>query len=252
MAIAVDASTPAVATQTSATTATCTSASFTPPAGAVIFVLYAGNAAASETTTAPTITDNRGAPLTYTLINHRNRGDTLPVSGSSGQAAMWRAVVTTSAAMTITTTTSAASGNRQQAFLPLVLTGVDTTTPVGTVGENSIATGSLSQAVTGTAAGSLAIVAWSDWQVGSTTFTAGTGCTVAGSSTMGGNCNFAAVRRTTPDGTNGGSTTVSLSSPSSNNQNWVWAEVLAGAAAVALPPRIRAVTAQAINRTHYW
>src|SRR5690348_4105892 len=103
MAIAVDASTPAVATQTSATTATLASASFTPPANSVIYIFWGGNAGSSEslTGTPPTITDNLGAHLTYTLINHRAFGE---VGGNAGQAAMWVAVVGASQAMTITTT----------------------------------------------------------------------------------------------------------------------------------------------------
>lgn len=247
MAIAVDASSPATATSTSTTVATVTTSSFTPPAGSVLVIGWGGNTGAAEAPPAPTITDSLGAHLTYTLVNFRSRGDG---TSAAGQAAGWVAPVGSSAAMTVTITTGTASGNRQQAVKIDVLTGVDVAAILGATGENSASTsGALSQAVTGTAAGSLAYVVWNDWQVASTTFTAGTGCTVSGSSTCGGNNNIALVRRTSPDGTNGGSQTVAMTAPSSNARNWVWFEVLPASTSTVLPqqPRLPQAVFRAAN-----
>lgn len=230
MALAIDASSPGIATNTNSATATVTTGSFTPPTGSLLVIMWGGNASASENPAAPTITDSLVGHLTYTLVNHRNHGD---AGGSSGQVAMWTAPVVTGLAQTITVTTGSASGNREAAVKVLVFTGADIVTPTGTVGEASAGSGAFSQAVTSTIAGGWALAVWGDWQVGSTTFTAGTGCATDGTSTCGGNFNVAVVRRSTADGAGSGSNTVSLTAPTSNAQNWVYAEIRAGAGGAA-------------------
>lgn len=223
MALAIDASSPAVATQTNGATATVASASFTPPSGSLLLIQWCGNS--TSLPSAPTITDNLGAHLTYTSRGWQSRADS---PTKDGQAAQWTAPVATGAAMTVTVTNGASSGFREAALRITVLTGQDAS-PIGTNGKGgSASSGALAQSVAGTADGSQAFGAATDWDaLGS--MTAGTGCALnpAGATgTPGGAVSYGFVKRSTADGTNGGSTTLNLTyAGTSTNIAFVYIEI---------------------------
>jgi hypothetical protein len=171
VALAIDASSPAVA---SGAGPIVTSAAFTPPANSVLEIGWIGDS--SGTTTQPTITDTLGTPLTYTLTDWQSNADT---PGVGGQAATWRAVVGGSpASMSVKITNN--SGATTGAFKVWVLTGADTTTPIGAHGKSgSNSTASVSQSYTAQSTGGQGFIAVCDF-AGIGNETAGTGCTVDG------------------------------------------------------------------------
>lgn len=223
MALAIDASSPAVVTQTNGATATLTTASFTPPTGSLVLVQWCGNS--TSLPAAPGITDSLATDLTYTSRGWQSRADS---PTKDGQAAQWTAPVVSSAAMTITVTNQASSGFREAAMRVTVLTGQDAS-PIGTNGKGgSASSGALAQSVTGTADGSQAFGAATDWDaLGS--MTDGTGCDLnpAGATgTPGGAVSYGFVKRSTADGTNGGSTTLNLTyAGTSTNISFVYIEI---------------------------
>jgi hypothetical protein len=226
VAIALDASTPTGASQTTGTTATLTSTAFTPPSGSVILVSWQGNTDTTAPASAPTIT-NTGS-LSFTLVQWRNSGDT---GGAKGQCAMWWAVVSSSpGSMTVTVTNQAGSGFRHARVKPLVFTGVDTTTPLVNNNEGTDSGGGLDTlSYTSGVANSVGVASVSDWDVASTTFTAGSGTTIDDSQTVASSINCATLRQTTPT-TSGSTVSLSLTSPTSTQWNYVWAELRPGSA----------------------
>lgn len=224
MALAIDASSPAVANAATGTTATVTTASFTPPANSLLVVLWAGDIGGGITPgTAPTITDSLGTPLTYTLQQWERRGSTASVNG---QAAIWTAPVATSAAMTITVTNGTANDNSVK-----VLVITDSSQPtVGTSSKNGQSTGTtVAMSYTATAAGSWGFSVISDWD-GVATETAGTGTTLIGSALVNTNYTYGFYRRTTADGVSGSTTTLNANlSVASANLQWAAVEILPAA-----------------------
>lgn len=234
MALAIDASSPAVATQTVNTVAALTTASFTPPAGAVLLVLWSGDAL-TEPTGTPTITDSLGTPLTYTQTDWKHRADASPTV--FGQAAAWTAVVGSSAAMTVTVTSNAVSGDRTAALKILVLTGADTVTPAGAHGKSgSASAAAIAQSYTAQATSGWGFLAVTDFdQLGAQT--AGTGCTIIGSANVSTSITYTFARRTTADDSNGVSNSLNTTLPgTSTNLSWVYVEIKPAAAAVSSPP----------------
>lgn len=229
MALAIDGSSPAVATQTSAFTTTVTTASFTPPSGSLLLISWSWNSQASTDPSSPTITDNLGTHLTYTLIDWSHRADT---PAADGQAAQWWAVVSSSAAMTITVTGGVASADNGGAIKVTVLTGADTVTPIGAHGKSgSTSASSIAQSYTATASNGWGFLADLDWDVKGAQ-TAGTGCTSDGSANVGTLVTYGFHRRTTADDVSGNSNTLNVTLPgTSTNLRWAYAEVLPLAAA---------------------
>lgn len=225
MAIAVDGSSPAGASQTNGATATVTTASFTPAAGAVMLACWQGNTTASAPGAAPTIADT--LTLAWTSVGWRNEGD---AGGREGQAAMWWAL-STNTSMTVTVTTGTASGDRQARLKVVVLTGVDTANPVASSNEGSDTGGGLDNLTyTSTVTDSMGFASVSDWDTASSTFTAGGGTTIVDSAQVASVINCATLRQTTPT-SSGSSISLALTSPTSTTWNYVWAEMRPGAAA---------------------
>lgn len=251
MALAIDGSTPAVVTS-STTSTTITTASFTPPAGSLLLVLWSGNSTSGINPAAPTITDNLGTPLTYTLTDWQSRADTPTVNG---QAAVWSAVIGSSAAMTVTVTIGVSnSSQRQQALAVMVITGQHAT-PVGAHGKTgSTSAAAIAQSYTAQASGGQGFIVATDWDAVGTP-TAGTSCTDGGSGHIAGQISFAIVRRTSADDSNGASNTINVTLPgTSAHLNWVYAEILpAAGATTAFPPywegRRRLLAAPRVART---
>lgn len=227
MALAIDSSSPVVATQTSGTTATVVTASFTPPAGALLLIGWAGNTGTASDPGAPAITDSLGGHLTYTQIGWKHRSVSPTVDG---QAAMWWAVVGSSAAMTVTVTTGTGSGARQGALKVWVITGADTTTPIGASGATgSTSAAAIAQNYTASATSGWGFLTVCDWDLKGAE-TAGTGCTVDGSANILSDITYAFARRTTADDSSGVTNTLRTTLPgSSTNLAWVYAEVLPAA-----------------------
>jgi hypothetical protein len=235
MALLIDASSPAIAVQATGTTATVASASFTPPAGSTLLIRYSANTIDPVDPGNPTITDSLGAHLTYTSVDIGKRPDT---SAADGQVATWTAQVASSAAMTITVTNGAASPNRHAALAVTVLTGADTSTPVGQHGKNSSATtiASIAQGYTATRTGSWGFLVVADWfDVGAET-AGGSGNTLEGSADVAANYTYAFLRRTTADGVASSTTTVTATLPgNSSNIRWAWIEILPAVTTVTDP-----------------
>lgn len=222
MALAIDASSPAIATQTNGATATVATASFTPPNNSLLLIRWAANS--TSLPAQPTIS---GGSLTYTLQDWKSKADT---PTRDGQAACWIASVATGASMTVTVTNQATSGFREAALRVVVLTGHNTSTPIGAHGKSgSASASSIAQTYTASATGGQGFISVADWDALSA-MTAGTGCTLEGSGTPGGAVTYGFVRRTSADDSTGVSNTLNVTvGGTSTNLSWVWAEVLPAA-----------------------
>lgn len=219
MALAIDGSSPAIVTGAGPT---LTSASFTPPAGSVLLVSFTGDSNSGEDVAQPTITDNLGTPLTYKLVAFHNPVDT---PAANGQAAMWHATVGVSVSMTVSVTSQ--SPATAGALQVQVWTGAAPTTPIGASGHGSAAGGvsAVTQAYTAQASGGQGVIAVCDWYTTGPQ-TAGTGCTVDGSATVGTNITYCFARRTADDDVNGASNTLATTLPSASTAvGWVYAEM---------------------------
>jgi hypothetical protein len=233
VALAIDASSPALTTQTNTATTTLASGSFTPPAGSVLLIQWVSDA--STAPASPTITDNLGTPLTYTLLDWKASNSGSPAA--NGQAATWRAVVGSSAAMIVTVTNGAVSGDRAAALKITVLTGADTTTPIGAHNKSgSLSAASIAQTYTATSTGGWGFIAVCDFnQLGNET--AGTGCTVISTGSVLTNISYGLFRRTTADDVATNTNTLNVTIPgTSTNLSWTYAEVLPAVASTAVFP----------------
>lgn len=234
MALAIDASTPAIAVQTNNATTTVTTASFTPPANSLLYIRWSWNTVTGGTPSTPTIADNLGGgALSYTLIDHVSRADS---PACNGQAAHWWAV-SNGSAMTITVT-AVNSGLQGGAVSVTVLTGQHPTTPIGAHGKAaSTSAASIAQNYTAQGTNSLGFIGVSDWDtLGAET--AGTGCTLTngGSGSAGSEISYGFIRRTTADGVAGNNNTLNVTIPgTSANLHWVYAEILESPAGGSTP-----------------
>lgn len=236
MALAVDGSTPGVATNAVGTTSPVTSSSFNPPGASLLLPLWAANSQVSTNPSAPTITDNLGVHLTYTLTDWQSHADS---PNRDGQAAGWSAPTGAGGSMTVTVNNNAASGSRESALSVQVITGADPATPVGAHGKTgSGSTASIAQSFTAQRTGSWGFLAVSDWDL-TGAMTAGAGTTLIGSANVGSAFTYGFFRRTTADGVAGASTTLNVNlGGTSTNVEWVWIEVLPAAGVAASPPLI--------------
>jgi hypothetical protein len=233
VALAIDASSPALTTQTNTATTTLASGSFTPPAGSVLLIQWSSDAGA--TPASPTITDNLGTPLTYTLLDWKAANSGTPAA--NGQGATWRAVVGSSAAMIVTVTNGAISGERAAALKITVLTGADTTTPIGAHGKSgSLSAASIAQTYTATSTGGWGFIVVTDFnQLGNET--AGTGCTLISTGSVLTNISYGFFRRTTADDVATNTNTLNVTIPgTSTNLSWTYAEVLPAVTSTAVFP----------------
>lgn len=242
MALAIDASTPAaaVATNTTATSQTATTASFTPPANSLLVVLFSVDGPSSGTVTR-SATDNLGVHLSYS-----ERVAALPLDSpvTGGGVIIWTAPVTSSAAMTVSATATTNSGAADCYLQVVVVTGGGSTPTVGATGKAASATASTSIAAsyTATAAGSWGFAGVHDWNA-TGSMTAGTGCTVISTGTPNATLSsYGFARRTTADGVSGSATTITVNmGGSSSAKHIALVEILdpgAPAAPAAPPPGV--------------
>ncbi|MFA5830250.1 MAG: putative Ig domain-containing protein [Candidatus Paceibacterota bacterium] len=147
--LAIDASSPATR-KTSGTT--ITTPSFTPPVGSVLYIAISSQQAVTS------ITDNRASHLVYTQeATYGNAG------GSDSVATLYTAPVTTSQAMTVSITQ--ASGDYVMMKV-LVVTGANTSNPVGAIGGGRGATGVVSDTYVSTANNSWGWLIYADRNAG--------------------------------------------------------------------------------------
>lgn len=238
MGIVIDSSSPVVATSTQVTT----TASFTPPDGSMLLIAFSGNNDDwPQFPTVPTITDNLGSPLTYTIWDWQVGGAAgasasgRASTGHEGQTAFWTANVISSAPMTVTVTNNTTFGQSQNAVKIWVLTGVDLADPVGAHGFSGSTSGTtVNQAYTAQVDGGQGFLAVSDWNAVGTE-TAGTGCTFdvgkGDSGSIGApDVSFGFCHRTTDDDANGVTNNLRMTLPStSTSYNWSYIEIQPGA-----------------------
>lgn len=213
---------------------TVTTASFTPPANSLLVVCAALNSGAGNSGIAvPTITDNLGAHLTYSLIQHCRNPD---AGGEDGQAAMWSAPDVAGGALTVSITNNdAATG---QAIKVWVFT--DDSGGLPTIGANKengrgVAGTAVADTVTATVNNSRGVIAYNDWDA-TTAPTAGTGCTLTGGGAQQQTAiTYAFALRTTADGVNAATIGMNLTTASTSNARWVIAEVKPAVGAAAPP-----------------
>lgn len=205
--------------------------SFTPPANSLLVVWIRYNTGTGNTPTDPTVTDNLGVHLTYTLIAHNRNPETS--TAVDGALAVWTAPVTVSAAMTVTAhETDAATG---AAILVQVFTDSGGTLPgTGAVVENASASAitSIAQGFTATVTGSRGLIGMSDFNAAGVP-AAGTGCTVTGgdAADQGTTLAYGCALRSTADGVAGATTTMNLTIGSTTDARWIALEVTPGATA---------------------
>ena len=217
---------PALVTQTNGATTALITESFTPPAGSLVLALWSGNTEDLINPSTPTITDNLGTPLTYTLSDWQSHADSPTVNG---QAAAWTAPVTTAVPMKVTVNNNAAS-NKQAALQVLVLINQNST-PVGAHGKaGSSSTAIITQSYTASATGGQGFIALADWTAGGTP-KAGTDCFLADVGDAGtiptNQLSFGMFKRTIPDDVNAVSNRLNVSlAATSTALAWVYIEIL--------------------------
>lgn len=208
MALALDASTPVVAT---ANAQTVTTASFNPPAGAVLYAIVLHAADTSSAARDSTLSDSRG--LTWTLV--ASSPTTPPPNGSL--ARLYTAEVPSSGSMTVTSTITS-NGFNGSVLRVLVYTGADTGARVeGAVSGAS--TGVVSQSVTTTVDGGIPWLGNIDYNGGAAP-TPGSGVTTDHASNPGGFDRMWIATRAAISPA--GSATIDSSAPTSGRLNcWV-------------------------------
>lgn len=150
MAIAIDASSPPVVTQTANTTTTITTASFTPPANSLVVALTSAAYFAITGSLIYSISDSLSGTWTTSAQQLRT-------SSTFSSVAVFTRFVTSSAAMTVTLTTDTDEKGKQ--LVVLVLTGTASTSWTG---ATVVSTTTMDASVTTTTAGS--------WVVASTAY----------------------------------------------------------------------------------
>lgn len=162
----VDASTPAIS---SADTTNTTTAAFTPPNGALLVALVGSNSdGGAVVITMATVT---GSTSVWTK---RKQIDPVENSGLGGCAAVYTATVTSSISTTVRATKNGA--NNGVGLQVVVLTGFNTSTPIGNTGAGTSTTLHITPTVLTTSAnGSWVMGAFNDFDGSGTITTADTG-----------------------------------------------------------------------------
>lgn len=221
MVLAIDGSSPAVATGAGPSV---TSASFTPPTNSLLVIEWSGDSGTGQDPSAPTITDNLGGHLTYTLWDWQSHIDS---PARNGQSAQWTAPVLSSAAMTISITNNASATTG--AFKVYVVTDSNGGLPVvGAHGKSgSTSAASIAQNYTAAAGGGWGFLGYQDNTAAVTSGSGGTGCTVDASGVANSSIAYGFGRRTTADDVNGVTNTINITlSTTSTELTWTYIEIL--------------------------
>ncbi len=237
MPIAVDASTPARATGSSAYgTTAVTTASFSPPAGLLVVAVGSNSRGGAAGTGVSGAITNNGAALTWTMVAERSRSD---ASSDNGYAGLFVAVLDASrVGMTLTLTLTASDGIANNVgaptIKPYVLTGAATTNVIGGSAEGSSVDNNLTTtAFTIGAAESFGFVAATDWNaLGVPTSTDSTLDTFTVGVAISGASGYKTL------GAAGGTATFNVDAPGTGAARWNWvsAEVKVASVAPASSP----------------
>lgn len=229
MPLVIDGSSPTAHVVVGDPTNTC--AAFDPPDSPLLLGMWAGDSIGNAL--APVVSSSPAQ--TWVQDGFDAEGSGTPTQ--PGQAAIFHAVVAgTPGSSTVTFVnwdTSASSGSILKVY---VLTGHDPVAPIGATSHGRQAGGSaLSASYTGSIDGGQGFLVISDWSAGATSgWTADSGCTIEDKGTVTGEISYAVVRRTSPDGLLGVSTSVGVSGlPTGGQYHWVIAEVISLEAAQA-------------------
>lgn len=256
MALALDASTPALATNGGGGNASesVTSNSFSPPANAVIVVVCLSNMTAGSSTLTGSITDSLASHLNWTEVTV-----SVDFSRRSGITAIWWAPVTSApGAMTVSVTlTASGSAIYEMGVVPLVWTGADMTNPIGatTGGDGSTSSANLSVSITPTQTGSALLMGAND-STTAASVSAGSGCYAPWGFNSGGGDGSVVWFGT---GTSQPTLTSNLSAQtltattgvSTSVWDWFAFEVLAATTPPSyVPPAL--LTTQAVKRAAFW
>lgn len=171
MALAIDASTPALAS--TATAVSVTTASFTPPSGSLVVLMYAANGLSGADTSVASVT-NTGTSIAWTRqARKNNNSSSTGGAGTNGGAEIWTGVGN-GGAITVTVTGAASGSGTDKAMQAVVFTGADTTNVTHVAAGSSASLTVPSVTLTSCAAGSHVVAVNSDWnQSGLGTFPTG-------------------------------------------------------------------------------
>lgn len=244
MPLAIDASSPVAFS--SPTAASITSASFTPPSGSLILVLFGGNNSGATDISIASIT-NTGTAATWTrrARKNRNAGSDGGI-GQEGGAEIWTAPAPGGAITVTINGVGTGSGTDKWAQIQ-VLTGQDATTlPIAAASSNS---GLPSATINSCLAGSHVFAVSSDWaQAG--LGTAGSGQTIISEYNLAGQISMHAWRTTSVLGA-GGNQTMNLTAPSGQDYNMCAIEIRAAADPPAPPRPLVVPTVAALQRASW-
>jgi hypothetical protein len=221
-----------------------TTASFTPPAGALLVAFAWHDTAGGNVTNTSVVTDSQG--LTWTIRATRSKQDD-GVGAANSHVQISTAVVASSVAMTVTSTGT--NCNDPAGLYVRVITGADTTTPMdATPVEGTTNAAVVSTTITTVTDGARCFLQVIDWNVAAA-MTAGTGQTAVVSDTIGGSPDDRIYLGVTDAVTSpAGATTLSTASPSTGNtQNWIGVAVRPAAGGVTNLNAGNAATAVAAN-----
>ena len=227
MPVAISTATPVLASNNTGTNKTVTTASFTPPGGSLLLVNWACDTATqTDSPPTPSITDNLASHLTYTLVQFATSSSAGANVG--GQAAIWTAVAPASpSAMTITVTDNdGTTGFADSGLQVWVLTGANTSSPVGSsgIGKLSPAATAVAQNYTGAGNGGMGFLVGSDWNAAATSITAGSGCSAVSDDHGTVQFNFF-IHRTAGDDVAGVSNALSGTLNTADTALWAWADI---------------------------
>lgn len=244
MALAIDASTPALASNSASATTTLTSAAFSPPAGSFILVMTARDSAGATVNEQQVISSTPA--LTWTIIGRKTdyASATSVIAGGTnepGDIEMWWAYTATAPGSTTVSTALASGATAADAAMQVVvLTGAETTFGGAKAASGNTAT-TPSVAVTTTAANSWVFSMSTDWTAG-VVGTVGAGQTIINQVQFSGLMTYNFWRQTATTASSGTAVTNNLTAPASQQWNEIAVEVRPGAVATPNPLAVRAVT----------
>lgn len=234
-ALAIDASSPARATETNGD-GVVTTGSFTPPNTSLLLALVQTDTEGNVPDGTITLTCSSSPTLTWTNIVQRDPSE----SSNNGYAGACYALVTTGQSTTVTVTMGGtaleANGTRDVTVKVYVVTGHDTADPIGASGEGESDTNAITPTIyTSTVANSRGFGAATDWQQLGTPSSTDTGDTFDLAGDISGLSAYKAAD------TGASSTAVSMNfdaaGTSAAEWNWIGVEVNPPAAAAAVVKR---------------
>lgn len=241
MALAIDASTPALASSGNGTV-TVTTAAFTTPANVFLLALVGRNGPASSTDDTGTVA---GTGLTWALAGRKSAVGSGQIAGGTAQPGLaevwWAYSAAALTAQTVTDTrTVQINTGYDHTLKVLVITGAETTWG-GAIAANGANGSAPTVNLTTTANGSWVFAVVPDWSA-SGAATVGSGQTLVDDYNNGTQISIHFLRQTTATATSGTSVTSNITAPASEQFNILAVEVrAAGGAAAAAPPRLNVV-----------